>query len=157
MEGQIGGENWIRKMEQSKLASIEPIAQFVNRIGVESVFGVPTTNNDTMLIPVAQAAFGFGYGSAYGHSSTGADTLGEDASDADDISGGGGGGGRATPRGYIRVSSDGIKYEPIVDETRIPLAAMLLVAWSIFWIMATVRVLVRAVAKTKQAQRKGTQ
>lgn len=141
-------------MEQQKLVRTEPIEQLVNKIGADTVFGTPTTENGTMIIPVAQAEFGFGYGGGYGHSPT-SEQNSDNGSDgthdaAEGGGGGGGGGGRATPRGYIRVSSDEVTYDPIVDETRVPMAALLLAAWSVFWIMATVRTIANAVAKTKQ-------
>lgn len=149
-------------MEQHELVKTYPIEQLVNRIGAEAVFGTPTSENGTIIIPVAQAEFGFGYGGGYGHSANGEEAAaesGDKAVGAAQHSGegggaGGAGGGRATPRGYIRISPDAVTFEPIEDETRVPLAAMLLGAWSIFWITATIRVIARSVAKTKQVQMK---
>jgi hypothetical protein len=52
--------------------------------------------------------------------------------------------------GYLHIGPDGVKYEPIMDLTRIPLAGILLAAWSVFWITATVRAIAKAVAQRKR-------
>lgn len=130
-----------------------PIEQLVDRLGAQSVFGPPTQEQGITIIPVAQLALGFGYGGGYGQS-------GDEASEAEQAGegggSGGGAGGRATPCGYIRITADGVTYEPIEDKTRIPLAGIALVAWIVFWVMLTVRVIAKAVAKTRQMKIKRT-
>jgi hypothetical protein len=32
-----------------------------------------------------------------------------------------------------------VKFEPIMDQTRIALAGILMVAWNVFWVSATIR------------------
>lgn len=142
----------------------EPIEQMIDKIGVQSVFGAPIEQPGVTIIPVAQLAYGFGYGSGYGRSN------GDDAPNAADVAAatpaadgapaegggvGGGAGGRATPCGFIRINAEGITYEPITDNTRIPLAGILFAAWAVFWVMATIRTITKAVAKTRQAKHKG--
>ncbi|MEM7539781.1 MAG: spore germination protein GerW family protein [Chloroflexota bacterium] len=154
-------------MEQQSLVSTEPIEQFVNRIGADTVFGAPITEHDVTLIPVAQVEFGFGYGGGYGQVSGGTEQAegqeqdGEESEPTDEDStgeggtgegggGGGGGGGRATPRGYIHVSPEGVTYKPIEDEVRIPLFGIILAAWTVFWVTATVRVIAKSIAQVRQ-------
>lgn len=136
-------------MEQKEWVNTNPIEQLVGDLGAHSVFGEPTREQGAVVIPVAQVVFGFGYGG--GEEGTG--TAPEAAKGG---SGGGaaGAGGRATPRGYIRITPEGVKYEPIQNEAVIPVAGILMVAWSVFWITATVRYIAKMVAKTKQAPRR---
>lgn len=141
--------------ENNFVPTTEPIQQMVDKIGATAVFGQPTSENGVTIIPVSQIAYGFGYGGGYGQGRPVEENGDADASTqtmtTDEGGGGGGGaGGRATPCGYIHITADGVKYQPIVDETRIPLAGMLMVAWAIFWIAATIRTIAKAVAKTRQ-------
>ena len=146
-------------MEAKDLVNIKPIEQLIGDLGARSVFGAPTKEHDAVVIPVAQVAFGFGYGGGYGEGpakSGEQDDTGEESEAAEGAGGGGGAGagGRATPRGYIRITRDGVTYEPIQNEMVIPVAGIVMVAWSVFWIMATVRYIAKMVAKTKQAKKK---
>jgi uncharacterized spore protein YtfJ len=135
-------------MEPKELVDTKPIERLVENLGAKSVFGEPTKEHDAVVIPVAQVTFGFGYGGGHGEGQAEAE---EPA--AEGAGGGGGAGGRATPRGYIRITAGDVKYEPIEDEKSIALAGILMGAWSIFWIMATVRHIAKMIAKTKQAKK----
>jgi len=134
--------------------STAPIEQMLAKLGVESVFGAPTKEGETTIIPVADVAVGFGYGSGYG--SGGEEPTANAAQEASTVKsgegggGGGGGGGRSTPRGVLRITSQEVYYEPIVDPTRIPLAGILMVAWTVFWVTATIRAIAKAVAKKRK-------
>lgn len=145
-------------MDANTVPNTEPIQQMLQRLGATSVFGEPTTQNGVVVIPVAQVQFGFGYGGGYGRSSEGGDGAAATpgAEKGEGAGSGGGAGGRSTPCGFIRVSADEVKFEPITDETRIPLAGILMVAWVVFWVMATIRTIAKAVAKTQQTKRKLT-
>jgi uncharacterized spore protein YtfJ len=142
-------------MEQQATTHTAPIEQMLAKLSAETVFGKPTTEGDVMIIPVAQAEYGFGYGGGYGRSPNGesaSDEQGQTATQAAEGGGSGGGaGGRVIPRGYVRISPQEVKFEPITDETRIPLAGILLVAWIVFWVMATIRTIAKAVARRKRA------
>ena len=155
-------------MDPKELVDTTPIEQLIEKLSASSVFGEPTKEDDTVIIPVAQVAYGFGYGGGFSEGQTKvgkASNAGEEARDADANSGsaggegggsGGGAGGRATPRGYIRITPEGVNYEPIEDSMIVPLAGIAMAAWSIFWIAATVRHIAKFVAKTRQAAiRKG--
>lgn len=143
----------------------EPIEQMIGKINVQSVFGAPIEQPGVTIIPVAQLAYGFGYGGGYGRNNgddeqppAGATPAAPAVAAGAPAEGGGiggGAGGRATPCGYIRITAEGVAYEPIADNTRIPLAGILFAAWAVFWVMATIRTITKAVAKTRQAKHKG--
>ncbi|MCE7987637.1 MAG: hypothetical protein DYG89_41260 [Caldilinea sp. CFX5] len=138
-------------MDMNTIANTEPIQQMLQRLGAQTVFGEPTTQNGVVVIPVAEVTMGFGYGGGYGQ---GGQAIAPDPTAAGEggagAGSGGGAGGRSTPRGFIQISAEEVKFQPITDETRIPLAGILMVAWIVFWVMATIRVITKAVAKTQQ-------
>lgn len=150
--------------------TIQPIEQMLDKIGVQAVFGSAIVQDGATIIPVAQVTYGFGYGSGYGsgYSPDKGETpagsepaTAEGTTAAGETHGGEGGGsgagagGRATPYGFIRVTPEGVTYEAISDNTRIPLAGILFAAWAVFWITATIRTITKAVAKTRQLKNKG--
>ena len=90
---------------------------------VNRVYGRPIKQDDKVIIPTAEVlwAGGFGAGSGSGE--------GPVSEDADMGSGGGqgsGGGGRsfARPVAVIIASEEGVRVEPIIDPTKILLAAL---------------------------------
>jgi uncharacterized spore protein YtfJ len=133
-------------MDAKQMVDTKPIEKAIESLSASSVFGEPTSEHGVVVIPVAQVAFGFGYDKAGKGTPEDAGATGEGAG------GGGGAGGRVTPRGYIRISQDGVTYESIEDEKVIPLAGILMVAWSVFWIAATIRFIARQVGKTRQTR-----
>jgi uncharacterized spore protein YtfJ len=141
-------------MEQQTTPSTAPIEQMLEKLGVEAVFGKPTGEGEVTIIPVAQVEMGFGYGSGYGRGTRPEQTAGSEAQtpgqEGEGGGGGGGAGGRAIPRGYVRITPQEVKFQPIIDETRIPLAGILMAAWSVFWVAATIRSVVRSIARRKR-------
>ena len=143
-------------MEDQSVQTLDRIQQMIDDLDVKSAFGAATTEGDYTLIPVANVMYGFGYGSGSGLANAkkgkgakgGAKGGAKDVVEADAVSetegadvmfgGGGGGGGRVTPRGYIRIGPDGVRYEGTYNATLIPIAGMLTGMWSIFWIAVTV-------------------
>ena len=119
----------------------QPIERMLECLSVDVVFGEPTTQGDVTIIPVAEVGTGFGYGFGWGQS------TGETAEAGEGGGGGGGAGGRARPVGYIRITPDGVMFQPITDETRIALAGIAFAAWAAFWISKTIR----AFAKRQKA------
>jgi uncharacterized spore protein YtfJ len=93
------------------------------------------------VVPVAEVRFAFGYG--YG-SGRGRVEQAEDSPRTDEGSGGGSGaGGRASARGYIRISTDEVRFEPVLDITRLALAGIAFAGWSVFWIGRMMRAISR--------------
>ena len=139
-------------MEDQTNQTLDRIQQMIDDLDVKSVFGAAITEGDYTLIPVAKVMYGFGYGSGSGPvkakkgegatgGATGGATDGTEADTEGDgtaFGGGGGGGGRVTPRGFIRIGPDGVRYEGTYNATLIPIAGMLTGMWSIMWIAMTV-------------------
>ena len=124
-------------MNDEARPDLDPIEKMIEGLGVGAVFGEPITEGGETVVPVADVRFGFGYGSGSGRDrdeeSEGAPTTGEGSGS------GGGAGGRVSAKGYIRISSEGVRFEPLPDVTRIALAGIALAAWSVFWISKTIR------------------
>jgi uncharacterized spore protein YtfJ len=119
-------------MNDEARPNLEPIEKLVDRLGAGAVFGEPIREGGVTVVPVAEVRFAFGYG--YG-SGRGRGEEAEGRSSTDEGSGGGSGaGGRASAKGYIRISADGVSFEPVVDVTRLALAGIAFAAWSVFWI-----------------------
>ena len=122
----------------TELKTTEPIEQLFETLRVDAVFGQPVQEGDVTIIPVAEIGGVFGYGS-------GQSPATEDEGDTADSGkgAGGGGAGKAKPRGYIKITSDGVNFESVLDEERIALAGIAMSAWAIFWVAKTIRAFVR--------------
>ena len=81
-------------------ALTRPIEAIIEQVGLDKVYGTPVSNGNTTVIPVAELRTGFGYGSG---------------ADEQDEGGGGGAGLRMTPRGFIEMNKEGVRYRPIYD------------------------------------------
>jgi uncharacterized spore protein YtfJ len=123
-------------MTESNL--IEPIEKLFDKLKVDAVFGEPIKEDDVTLIPVADVGVGFGFGS--GQNPT-AEQEGDEAEIGQGM--GGGGGGKASPRGYIKITPDGVTFESTMDENRVALAGIAMTAWAVFWITAAIRAFAR--------------
>lgn len=125
-------------MEQVAL----PIERMLEEFKVSSVFGEVIREGEMAVVPVAEVtgAFGYGYGSGEGPAP---DSDGLDAQRASGGGGGGGGRGTARPRGYLTITADGVRYEPMVDPVKMALGGMALVAWMIFWAALVIRAFVK--------------
>ena len=118
--------------------AIEPIEQLFEKLKADAVFGEPIKEGDVTLIPVADVGLGFGFGSGQSPADE------EDGDEADPRPGtGGGGGGKATPRGYIKITPDGVAFESTLDENRVAMAGIAMTAWAVFWITAAIRAFAR--------------
>jgi len=97
------------------------------------VFGHPIVQADRTVVPVARIrhAFGWGFGAGSGERTE----LGS----GEGLGGGRGGFSTARPVAIIEVGPDGAQVKPVPDVTRLALAAMLLIAWNVFWVTRTAR------------------
>ena len=129
-------------MENEINQAAERVERMVDRFNIGAVFGEPTHEGNVTIMPVAEvnAMFGFGYGSGEGPAPA---KEGEESVMATGGGGGGGGRGSAKPRGVVKITADGVSYEPIVDPLRISLAGIAMVAWAVFWITLTIRSFVK--------------
>lgn len=131
-------------MENQMEQVASPVERMIEQFTVSRAFGEAIREGDTVVVPVAEvtSVFGYGHGSGEGPmpSADGGDADGKMAS-----GGGGGGGGRgsAKPRGYITITPDGVRYEPLMDPLKISIAGIALTAWIIFWVAMVVRAFAR--------------
>jgi uncharacterized spore protein YtfJ len=115
---------------------IDRIGDVQGKATVRTVFGDPMEMHGRTIIPVAKVRFGFGMGMGHGKPKDG-ETVDDDRRHA--TGGGGGGGAVIRPLAVIEISEGRTKVTPIVDVTRMSLAAVALAAWGIFWITRTIR------------------
>jgi len=115
---------------------IDRIGDVQGKATVRTVFGDPMEVHGRTIIQVAKVRFGFGMGMGRGKRK-------DDEKHDDDhhhaAGGGGGGGAVIRPLAVIEISDGRTKVTPIVDVTRISLAAIALTAWGIFWVTRTLR------------------
>jgi uncharacterized spore protein YtfJ len=108
--------------EQARMAvqSIEDtMDKFIATADVSKVYGERIKNGDLTLIPAGEVvcAMGFGMGGGRG--------IGpEDEGSGEGVGGGGGGWAQSRPVAVIVASPSGIRVEPVVDVTKIGLAAL---------------------------------
>jgi|DewCreStandDraft_5_1066085.scaffolds.fasta_scaffold15121_3 uncharacterized spore protein YtfJ len=101
---------------------------------VRTVFGEPVRVGDRVIIPVAQVCGGVGLG--FGQRPAAGAEGGPSAQ-----GGGGGGGFTARPLAVVVATPERVEVQPVLDLTRLAVVGMLLLAWNVFWISRTVRVL----------------
>ena len=99
------------------------LTQFLDTANVNRVYGAPIRRGDVTIIPTAEVLVGLGFGAG-----AGSGTSPEQEGDGSGVSGGsgGGGGGRtlSRPAAVIIISPDGVRVEPVVDTTKVALAAI---------------------------------
>jgi uncharacterized spore protein YtfJ len=110
---------------QALEATQEVMELFLETASVDRVYGDPIQHGDLVIIPSAEvlAGLGFGMGSGFG------DDRGspEEGRRGGRGGGGGGGGGGRTlsrPVAVVIASPEGVRVEPVVDPTKIALAAL---------------------------------
>jgi len=93
--------------------------QFLDAAKVEAVYGQPLQQGDMVIIPSAEvfSVMGFGLGSGV---NTDQDQVGKD----EGVGGGGGGRVFSRPVAVIIASPEGVRIEPVVDLTKVILAAL---------------------------------
>jgi uncharacterized spore protein YtfJ len=99
----------------------ETMDRFLEIANVEAVYAEPVEHGDTLIIPAAEVLCGMGFGAGYGFGKS------EQADEPAQGGGGGGGGGGRTfsrPVAVIVVSPQGVRVEPVIDITKIGLAAL---------------------------------
>ena len=93
--------------------------QLFGAVCVDAVYGTPVSHGDTLVVPSAEVfgfmGFGLGFGRGQGKAETG-----------EQLGGGGGGTGRvfSRPVALVVLSPQGVRVEPIVDVTKLGLAAI---------------------------------
>jgi uncharacterized spore protein YtfJ len=134
---------------------IREVTGIPKELGASSCFGDPVERDGHLLIPVARVNFGYGLGFGGGGAETfepGANGSDEKTKSDGGSGGGGGGGGSSSPVAIIDIGPNGVKIDAIEDKTRISLAGITMIAWNMFWVLWTVRTLVRERAKTRKLE-----
>jgi uncharacterized spore protein YtfJ len=94
---------------------------FMEAASVDAAYGEPVEHGEALILPSAEvlAVLGFGVGSGYGSNA-------EDEGQNQGGGSGGGGGGRvlSRPVAVVIASPEGVRVEPVVDVTKIALAAI---------------------------------
>jgi uncharacterized spore protein YtfJ len=107
-----------------------------------AAFGEPHKVEDKVIIPLAQVTYGFGLGVGRG---TGPSRT-EDKAQAEDVApfgsagGGVGGGARTKPLGALVVTPESVYVEEAPDATKVALGAFLMVAFVVYQLAKTLRV-----------------
>ncbi len=105
------------KQQEKSLAQLD---RLLETAGPEAVFGKPLAVGDSQVFTASEtlATVGFGFG-------VGGGGEGSEAEIPSGSGGGGGGGGMSAgrPVAVVRVDAEGVTVEPIVDVTKIGLAA----------------------------------
>jgi len=122
---------------------IEPIENMMKRLTVNTVFGEPLKEGEQTIIPVASVSYGFGFGAGYGSGQSPDQEEGQPANVGEGGGSGAGAMGKAKPQGVLRITAEGVHFEPAMDPKTIALAGIAMIAWNVFWIAATVRAFAR--------------
>jgi uncharacterized spore protein YtfJ len=112
----------------------ETLELFLETAHVDRVYGEPIQHGETIIITAAEVLTGMGFGLGYGAGSAQGEGMPESSGEASDggsgsgsgAGGGGGGAGRtlSRPVAVIVAGPDGVRVEPVVDPTKIALAAL---------------------------------
>ena len=102
----------------------DTLEKFLEVASVEAVYGEPVQHADQIVIPCAEIVCGLGFGIGTGFGMNEAQR--EDDNTAKNTGGGGGGGGHvlSRPVAVIVASPEGVRVEPVVDITKVVLAAL---------------------------------
>jgi uncharacterized spore protein YtfJ len=107
----------------------DTLAEFLETASVDRVYGELVREGDVTVIPTAEVLVGMGFAVGFGGGQGPAEAdAGQKSGEqtAGGHGGGGGGGGRtlSRPVAVVVVSPDGVLVEPVVDVTKIAIAAI---------------------------------
>jgi uncharacterized spore protein YtfJ len=118
----IENEEEIEKLDYNRPLDViqDNMDTFLEVADVSSAYGEPVQSGDNLIIPAAEvlASLGFGIGAGFGRNSK------TDESQAGGSGGGGGGRVFSRPVAVVIASPEGVRVEPVVDVTKIALAAL---------------------------------
>jgi uncharacterized spore protein YtfJ len=116
--------------ETAKVPTTETVEQVLGRLAstarADTIFGEPVERGDITVIPCSEVAVGLGMGSGSGP----VDAQGNKAGGGS----GGGGGASGRPIAVIVISKDRVRVEPVLDLTKVVLAAFSTGAFLLFWV-----------------------
>jgi uncharacterized spore protein YtfJ len=100
--------------------------KFLAAASVNAVYGEPIQSGDSLIIPTAEVLSGLGFGVGVGVGNNPAKDEAGKPIQSSGGGGGGGGGGRvlSRPVAVVIASPEGVRVEPVVDVTKVALAAL---------------------------------
>lgn len=104
------------------------------KASVEAVFGPPTQVGDRTIIPVGRVSYGFGLGFGQGTGPEPEVAEGEAGQASSGVGGGSGARLKVQPVAVLEVAPETTTIKPILDEDRLFRTAILVGAWSVFWL-----------------------
>jgi uncharacterized spore protein YtfJ len=127
-------QDFVAAAKEQQAKSLEQLDRLLQASRPDAVFGKPITVGDSQILTASEtfATVGFGFGVGGGEALEGApepreQRENEDEAESGGVGGGGGGGGGGLslgrPVAVVRVDPLGVTVEPIVDVTKIALAA----------------------------------
>ena len=107
----------------------DTLEEFLETASVDRVYGEPVREGDITVIPTAEVVVGMGFAVGFGGGQGPAEDKAGQKSGEQTASGHGGGGGGcgrtlSRPVAVVVVSPDGVLVEPVVDVTKIAIAAI---------------------------------
>lgn len=119
-----------QQAERSAVTVVETVmSRLMETAKAEAVFGKPVERGETVVIPCSEVMAGVGMGGGSGSSP---DQQGRQ-SEGSGL--GTGGGARARPVAAIIITAEGVRVEPIVDATKIALAAFTTFGFIFAWLV----------------------
>ncbi len=106
---------------------LDTFAALQEKANVNACFGEPVTVEGRTVIPVAKVSYGFGMGAEEGPASEAQPVEAESRGPY-------GGGVKSSPLAVIEVTQEGTGIEPVIDEQKVAMVALLVGAWSVFWL-----------------------
>lgn len=124
-------EAFVEAALQSQEKSLEQLDRLFEAARPQSIFGEPVAVADSQVLTASETltTIGFGFGLGGGEAPVIEPEAQQSAEQENEspggAGGGGGGGGMSTgrPVAVVRIDADGVTVEPIVDVTKIALAA----------------------------------
>ena len=100
--------------------------KFLSAAHVDAVYGAPIVHEETLIIPAAEVLSftGFGIGGGSGSGPSSADNPEAANGEGEGVGGGGGGRVLSRPVAVIIAAPEGVRVDPVVDVTKIGLAAL---------------------------------
>jgi uncharacterized spore protein YtfJ len=100
--------------------------KFLAAASVKAVYGDVVQSGDNLIIPSAEVLSGMGFGMGVGVGNNAANDEAGKPTQNTGGGGGGGGGGRvlSRPVAVVIASPEGVRVEPVVDVTKVALAAL---------------------------------
>ena len=118
-----------KEMQPTISGTAQVMSKMIDVANVDAVFGKPVEHGEIVIIPCGEVAMGGGMG--FGSGPGGTSEQGKLLTSA---GGGAGGGVNARPIAVIVISPEGVQVKPIIDTTKVVLAAFTTGAFMLYWL-----------------------